>query len=86
MRHFIIILMLLSTALTSKADEVLIEAEQMTNKGGWVTDQQFMDLMGSPYLMAHGLGIPVADASTSFQTKTGGVYRLFLRTYNWTAP
>ena len=24
--------------------------------GGWVIDQQFMDQMGSPYLLAHGLG------------------------------
>ena len=26
--------------------EMLIEAENFKNKGGWVVDQQFMDLMG----------------------------------------
>jgi hypothetical protein len=37
----------------------LVEAESFENCGGWVVDQQFMDLMGSPYLLAHGLGEPV---------------------------
>lgn len=36
------------------ASHLWIEAESFENKGGWVVDQQFMDLMGSPYLMAHG--------------------------------
>jgi hypothetical protein len=27
---------------------ILLEAEQFTNLGGWVVDQQFMDQMGSP--------------------------------------
>ncbi|MDR1456263.1 MAG: hypothetical protein LBJ01_11470, partial [Tannerella sp.] len=44
--------------------ELFIEAESFATKGGWVVDQQFMDLMGSPYLMAHGMGVPVGDAST----------------------
>lgn len=29
-----------------------------------MVDQQFMDQMGSPYLMAHGMGKCMADAST----------------------
>ena len=41
---------------------VLVEAESAEDLGGWVVDQQFMDLMGSPYLLAHGLGEPVRDA------------------------
>ena len=44
---------------------VLVEAESFEVKGGWVLDQQFIDQMGSPFLMAHGMGKPVADASTS---------------------
>ena len=44
---------------------VLVEAEQFADLGGWVVDQQFMDQMGSPYLLAHGLGVPVRDATTS---------------------
>ena len=49
------------------AASLLVEAESFTEKGGWVVDQQFMDLMGSPYLLAHGLGSPVENASTNFQ-------------------
>ena len=44
---------------------VLVEAEAFAAHGGWVLDQQFMDQMGSPYLLAHGLGRPVADARTT---------------------
>ena len=43
---------------------VLVEAEAFSDRGGWVVDQQFMDEMGSPFVLAHGLGKPVKDAST----------------------
>ncbi|GHT69413.1 hypothetical protein AGMMS50239_36150 [Bacteroidia bacterium] len=33
-----------------KPASLLVEAENFSTKGGWVVDQQFMDLMGSPYL------------------------------------
>ncbi|MDR3229364.1 MAG: FAD-dependent oxidoreductase [Puniceicoccales bacterium] len=65
---------------------VLIEAESFAEKGGWVVDAQFSDLMGSPYLMAHGLGKPVKDAVAKIKFPQTGKYRLFVRTYNWTAP
>ena len=64
---------------------VLIEAEAFDDTGGWVIDQQFMDLMGSPYLLAHGLGSPVADAEHTLVTKPGQV-RVWVRTRNWIAP
>ncbi|HEX41643.1 MAG TPA: pyridine nucleotide-disulfide oxidoreductase, partial [Phycisphaerales bacterium] len=51
-------------ALTAPAATILIEAESFDHPGGWLIDQQFMDPMGSPILLAHGLGIPVADATT----------------------
>jgi hypothetical protein len=63
-----------------------VEAERFAGKGGWVVDQQFMDVMGSPYLMAHGMGEPVADASTRVVFPETGVYYVYARTYNWTAP
>jgi len=66
--------------------DLFVEAESFNNKGGWVIDQQFMDVMGSPYLMAHGLGVPVADAVTSVTFPAGGDYYIFVRTYNWTSP
>ncbi len=65
---------------------LLIEAESFQNKGGWVVDQQFMDLMGSSYLMAHGLGTPVSDATTTVNFAKTGKYTVFVRTYNWTSP
>src|SRR5512133_983364 len=63
--------------------QILVECENFGNKGGWVVDQQFMDLMGSPFLMAHGLGKPVADASTKIKFPKAGTYRVFVRTRNW---
>lgn len=66
--------------------DLLIEAESFTDKGGWVVDQQFMDQMGSPYLLAHGIGNKVADASTKIVFPTTGIYHVYVRTYNWTSP
>jgi len=66
-------------------ETILIEAESFENKGGWVIDQQFMDVMGSPFLMAHGMGKPVADASTTITLKRKGDYQVWVRTRNWNA-
>ena len=60
-------LVLLAGSLSVQAAELFVEAESFTQKGGWVVDQQFMDLMGSPYLLAHGMGVPVADAATEVE-------------------
>ena len=45
-----------------------------------------MDQMGSPYLLAHGLGVPVKDAVTSAKFTKPGTYRVWVRTRNWVAP
>jgi len=68
---------------TSTADTVLVEAESFTTRGGWVVDQQFVQQMGSPYLLAHGLGRPVADAVTDVAFPTTGAYRVWVRTKDW---
>lgn len=81
-------LFLLATLLccvTTYADSIFIEAENFQNKGGWVTDPQFYEQMGSAYLLAHGNGQPVADASTSFEIKVPGKYYIMARTRNWVA-
>lgn len=65
---------------------ILLEAEAFDNPGGWVLDQQFMDQMGSPFLLAHGLGVPVADAATTTTVRYSGTYRVWVRTRNWVAP
>jgi len=65
---------------------VLVEAEQFHDYGGWVLDQQFMDEMGSPFLLAHGLGHPVRDAITTVAIPKTGNYRVWVRTRDWVAP
>lgn len=66
--------------------EVWIEAESFAEKGGWVVDQQYMDLMGSPYILAHGMGKPVQDAVAKVYVPDAGNYNVYVRTYNWTSP
>ena len=51
---------------------LFIEAESFQNLGGWVVDQQSMETMGSSYVMAHGMGVPVADAATTIQLPEAG--------------
>ncbi|NLC83332.1 MAG: FAD-dependent oxidoreductase [Lentisphaerae bacterium] len=68
-----------------QAATLFVETETFSDKGGWVVDQQFMDQMGSPFLMAHGLGTPVADASTTVEVPESGTYRVLARTRNWAA-
>ena len=63
-----------------------VEAETFADHGGWMLDTQFIDIMGSPYLLAHGLGKPVKDASTTIKTETGGKVRIWVRTKNWVGP
>ncbi len=65
---------------------VLVEAEGFADLGGWVLDQQFMDLMGSPFLLAHGLGEPVKDAVTAVRFTESGEYRVWVRTRDWVGP
>lgn len=68
------------------AGVILLEAEQFADTGGWDTDQQSMDRMGSPYLLAHGLGVPVKDAVTTVKVTNPGTYRVWVRTRDWVAP
>ena len=70
----------------AKQAVVLAEAEAFGQRGGWVVDQQFMDEMGSPFLLAHGLGVPVADATTTVTFPTPGTYHVWVRTRDWVAP
>lgn len=65
---------------------VFLEAEQFADHGGWDLDQQSMDQMGSPYLLAHGLGVPVKDAVTQVKIPMPGQYRVWVRTRDWVAP
>jgi len=73
------------TAAAAPSRTVLFEAEQFFDRGGWVVDPQFMDIMGSPYLLAHGLGTPVKDAVTQVKLPAPGDYRVLVRTMDWVA-
>jgi len=64
---------------------VLVEAESFDYTGGWVIDQQFVDQMGSAYLLAHGMGTPVGDAHTDVTIPEAGNYRVWVRTKDWVA-
>jgi len=68
------------------AQTLLVEAESFADRGGWVVDQQGIDQMGSPFLLAHGLGRPVKDASTIVSFPKPGRYRVRVRTRDWVAP
>ena len=72
-------------AVASAADELLVEAESFEKHGGWSLDTQFIREMGSPYLLAHGIGKPVADATTEVTFPATGKYRVFVRTKDWVA-
>ena len=86
MRKFWMSAVLAGFGLSVSAATVFVEAEAFADKGGWVIDQQFMDQMGSPFLLAHGLGAPVAPANTTIQVPEAGDYRVWVRTRNWVEP
>jgi len=70
---------------SARAENVLVEAEHFQDRGGWSLDTQFIEIMGSPYLLAHGLGEPVKDATTTVTFPSTGTYRVFVRTKDWVA-
>jgi hypothetical protein len=70
----------------ASSEFLFVEAEQFKSHGGWELDQQSMEQMGSPYLLAHGLGIPVQDATTEVVFPSAGTYRVWVRTKDWVAP
>jgi hypothetical protein len=89
-RHALPALLTLTAATLSAyaappPQDLLLEAESFKNHGGWVLDTQFISIMGSPYLMAHGMGKPVQDASTTVQLPASGKYHVYVRTKDWVA-
>ena len=79
-----ILIALLTTSLHA-SDNLFVEAEAFTDRGGWAVDSQFILNMGSAYLMAHGLGTPVEDATTEVTFPSTGTYHLHVRTKDWVA-
>ncbi len=69
--------------LSGCVKEVFVECESFEEHGGWVVDPQFVEQMGSPYLMAHGMGEPVENARTTIEIPAGGTYHVWARTRDW---
>lgn len=67
-------------------DIIFLEAEQFSEVGGWEIDQQSLEQVGSPYLLAHGLGVAVDDATTKITVANPGTYKVWVRTRDWVAP
>ena len=59
------------------------EAESMDDTGKWSNDPQHVDIMGSPYLLATGVGKPVNDAVTTLTVPEDGTYTLWVRCRDW---
>src|SRR3982751_2042304 len=86
MKIFSFLALLTSAGIAAAAgDHLLVEAESFENPGGWVLDTQFIEAMGSPYLMAHGMGEPVKDATTAVTLPAAGKYHVWVRTKDWVA-
>ena len=69
-------------AFAGFADRVDVHANSF-REGGWKLDVQFMDVMGSPYLIAHGLGFKVPDAVAETTLPAAGAWRVWVRTRRW---
>jgi len=69
-----------------RSETLFVETEAFANHGGWSLDTSFTHVVGSPYLLAHGLGKPVADAETKVAIPKDGIYRVWARTKDWVAP
>ena len=88
LRHLLLVFVISGSHQAVRAENptpILIEAESFADRGGWKLDTQVIQRMGSPYLLAHGLGKPVADATTSFDVTEAGSYRVWVRTKDWVA-
>ncbi len=81
--HLTLLFLWINLVWITAQTEILIEAESFPDKGGWMVDPQFVEQMGSPYLMAHGMGKPVANAATEVSVEKAGTYHVWARTKNW---
>ncbi|BAX81130.1 FAD-dependent oxidoreductase [Labilibaculum antarcticum] len=78
----LVLLLLFGPALQAQ-NHYLLEAESFTTSGGWKVDQQYFDIMGSSYLLAHGMGEAVEDAITTIDLPAKGKYHVWVRTKDW---
>ena len=62
---------------------VLVEAASFAKLGGWKLDTQHYQQMGGCYLLAHGVGEPVDNASTKVNIPQSGKWHVWVRTRDW---
>lgn len=48
LRVLLAVVMALTAMPKVHAESLIVEAESFSKRGGWMVDQQFMDLMGRP--------------------------------------
>ena len=63
-------------------DNLMLSCAAFENNGGWVRDSEFILNMGGVYLLAHGLGNPVEDASTALLCEQENDYHVYAYTFN----
>ena len=81
MKHAASIFAMMSL-LTATAARVEVSALAFDARG-WKLDSQFADVMGSPYLLAHGCGTRVLDARASVDIPASGEWRVWVRNRQW---
>ena len=62
---------------------ILVEAASFAEQGGWKLDTQHYQQMGGCYLLAHGMGRPVANARTTVRIPKSGTWHVWVRTRDW---
>ena len=67
------------TARTNDGQDLFVEAECFDNPGGWKLDTQFINNMELPFLLAHGFGRPVENASTQVTFPETGECYVYVR-------
>jgi len=83
MKTIITFILLLGIMDAQAGNVIWQEAESFHSTGKWSNDPQHIDIMGSPYLLATGLGTAVADAVTNVSVKESGPYVLWVRCRDW---
>jgi hypothetical protein len=78
-----VILCCISGVNSHAATVIWQEAESFEHTGTWSNDSQHVDIMGSPYLLATGVGRPVEDAVTTVTVPKADLYTLWVRCRDW---
>ena len=73
----------IALSLAANAATLYVECESFAELGGWVVDPHSMKALGSSYVMAHGIGKPVADAKTTVAVPSAGLLASVEKLQGW---